>query len=218
MEYTTAEGHRLRIGRIPRARIDAFGATNPPPEPPTKTVEVWGGLPEKVPDTNDPEYQEAVSKYYIDTRLDQLDLIADAVDIVSDSGALDEIESLGLARDEASSLAFLVRDPAELQDIVEGVFYNSTVTPRGIIEAAQRFGVRWEGKPVNPLAIPKGSAMSNGVYGDQMAARWRGYTWDDFCNLSGPRQSEIVALRRLDTMLGIRTAHAQSQAPKRIRS
>jgi len=211
-EYTTSTGITLELGRIPRQRIDRFAAENPLPEPPTVPVETWAGDTEDVPNRNDPEYLDAVNKYYIDTRLDQLELIADAVDIVSDRGALNEIESLGLARDMSSPLAFLVRGPVELQEIVEGVLYNSTVTARGIIEAAERFGVKWKGTLVNPLAIPKTGATANGVYGDQMAARWRGYTWDEFCELPGQRQSEIVALHRLDTMLGIITARAN--APK----
>ena len=214
MEYTTTTGITLQLGRIPRARIDQFAGMHQPPEPPTVAVKTWVDDTEDVPNYKDPGYLEAINGYYVSTRLDQLELVADAIDIVSDHGVMDEIELLGLARNKVSVLAVAITNPSELQEIVDGVFYSSTVTMRGIVEAAQRFGVKWNGKPVNPLAIPKGAAVASGAYGDQMASRWYGYTWDNFCKLPGPAQSEVVALCRLDSMLGVLEERARARRNK----
>lgn len=202
MEYTTRGGYLLHIGRIPRQRIDQFTVDHPMPEPPMRTVEVWGDISEEVPDYNDPEYQRIVIKYYDDTSVAQLKLIADAVQIISDDYAIDDLRTLGLAKTKTSLLTFLTQDTTELQSVVEEVFYQSTVTPRGVMEAAKLFGVKWHGRPVNPFTIPKSGAIANAVYGDRVAARWNGYIdWNVFCELPGPRQSEIVALYRIDNRL-----------------
>lgn len=165
-------------------------------------VETWAGDTESVPDYEDEEYRRDVLEYYSETDHAQLNLIADAVQIVSGAISTDELRVLGLPQTKTSRLLFLAQNPAELRDIVEVVFYNSTVTQRGIIKAAKLFGVKWKGKLVNPFAIPKGGATANGAYGDRMAARWGGYIdWGTFCELPGPSQSEIVALYRIDNRL-----------------
>lgn len=205
MEYTTAEGHRLRIGRIPRARIDAFGATNPPPEPPTKTVEVWGGLPEKVPDTNDPDYQAALGRYYVEIGRENVKLIAPAVELIDVD--LSEIAELGhagvdsLDNQVAAFLRYMVND-AEVQAIVEQALYNSTVTNRGLMEASQRYNVRWGGGLLTAFSVLGKSAGSYGAEFDaRRAAQFNGTRWPEFCEMSGAEQSNVVAFFRLSNSL-----------------
>jgi hypothetical protein len=204
VEYVTRGGYRLKIGRVPRQRIDQFVASHPMPDPPTKTVEVWGEIPEEVPDYDDPAYKQKLLAFYADFGFGQLELITEAVQVLPGADSVSDLYAMGLIQTKTSPLPFVTRNRAELQDIVEEVFYNSTVTPRGIYEAAQLFGVRWRGGLINPLAIPPTGATANGVYGDRLAARWHGYRdWDAFCELSGPRQSEIVALYRIDNRLQV---------------
>jgi len=200
--YITETGVELRIGRIPRQSIDRFVAEHPYPDPPMVEVETWAGDTESVPDYEAVEYRRDVLDYYSNTHHAQLDLIADAVQIVDDTSIETELRALGLPQTKASQLLFLTQSPAELRNVVEEVFYQSTVTPRGIMDATQLFGVKWRGKPVDLLAIPGSGATANAVYGDRMAARWGGYIdWGVFCKLPGPRQSEIVALCRMDNRL-----------------
>jgi hypothetical protein len=172
------------------------------PEPPLIEVETWVDA-EEVPNYDAPEYKEALDKYYVAFGIAQIELINDAVRIISSTSDIDDLRKLGLVQSEISLLPFITRNQAELQGIVEEVFYNSTVTLRGIYEATKLFGVKWRGRLINPLAVPPTGAIANCIYGDWMAARWGGYRWDAFCELSGPRQSEIVALYKIDNRLNI---------------
>jgi len=171
------------------------------PEPPLKTVEVWGDISENVPDYDAPEYLDALQSYYAEFGFAEIELVSGAVSIVSGTDDIEDLQRMGVLDTNASPLPFITQDKAELQSIVEAVFYNSTVTPQGIAEAAEMFGVRWQGGLINPLIIPPTGATANGIYGDWIAARWGGYRWDEFCELAGPRQSEIVALYRIDNRL-----------------
>ena len=209
-EYTTRDGHTLALGRIQRQAIDDFAAENKPPDPPMREAETWTGIVQVV-DYDAPEYQQAMGKYNADTHLAQLDLIAGAVEIISDASNIEEMQLLGLPQKKAALLAFLIQDRNDIRTIIEIIFYNSTVTEQGIIDAAKRFGVKWNGVAVNPFAIPHSGATSFGVYGDQLAARWGGYTWEDFCQLSGPRQSEVVTLCRLENLLQIITTPKETR-------
>ena len=91
--------------------------------------------------------------------------------------------------------------------IVAGVFYESTVTQRGVDEAARSFGVTWYGNPVDPNKGPKSPAMYLSPYGDRRAAQDAGYKWSEFIELSGPEQSTEVAYHRLSNRLEWLMAH-----------
>jgi len=80
--------------------------------------------------------------------------------------------------------------------------YNSTVTVRGLVEAAKLFGVHWSGEKVPVLEPDKGKLRANGAFGDRLAVQWYGLmSWGAFCELPGPKQSEIVALYRYQMKL-----------------
>lgn len=203
--YTTETGVELRVGRIPRQSIDRFIAAHPPPEPPTVEVETWAGDTEEVLDHDAPEYQRAMTAYYTATGYAQLELIAGAIEIVDAAAPeLADLRGLGIAPDKASLLRHvLVQSGADLETVTEAVFYNSTVTPRGIMEAADLFGVTWRGKPVNPFAGKKSNGKANGAFNHRQAAALSGYNWTAFCEMSGPEQSEIVCFRLLSARLDI---------------
>jgi len=204
IEYTTEAGVELLIGRIPRQHIDRFIAQYPQPEPPMVEVETWAGDAEEVANYDAPEYKQAMLDYYTETGYAQIELIAEAIEVDTGSADFADLESLGIVTDKASFLRhILVQNPVDLEAVTEAVFYNSTVTPRGIMEAADLFGVTWRGKRVSPFVPDKTGAKANAVYGDQLAARWAGWRWEGFYSLPGVRQSEIVALYRLDSRLQI---------------
>jgi hypothetical protein len=206
MEYATTAGMRLEVGRIPRQKIDNFIGGRPLPEPPTRTTEVFGGDTEEVPILDDPGYRRALLDYYITFGHDQVDLIADAVQIIGDVplAELEELRELGLA--EGDGHADLLRHVVlgsddDLAAVVELVMYQSTVTERGIAEAAQAFNVTWMEKPVLQWGIPGSYGRHGAPFEARKAAQFSRYNWHDFCALSGPEQSAIVAFYRLSTRL-----------------
>jgi len=210
MLYTTRGGVRLEIGRIPRRLIDEFARAHPMPEPPMKQVEapVFGDIKEEAPDTHDPEYLLELRRYYTEVGYAQIDLIIDGVTILDEVGTPDELEFLGLDGDKGELLRSLIlANQEDLSAVVAGVFYESTVTQRGVDEAARMFGVSWYGNPVDPNKGPKTPAMYLSPFGDRKAARDAGYTWSEFIELSGPEQSAIVAFHRLDNRLAWLMAH-----------
>lgn len=204
MEYLTESGYRLEIGRVPRREIDTFVATHPMPNPPTRTVEVWGGIVEEVPDYSSTQYKRELAGYYISIGYEQIDLIAPAVSIDKTVRAdeIADIHSLGIAGNDTELLQHILsQSPRDSQTVVEAVMYNSTVTTWGIMEAAELFGVTFRGKRVNPL-IGTSDIRANGVFCDRLAVRWDGsYNWSEFCELPGPEQSEIVALYMISIVL-----------------
>ena len=206
-EYVTKAGTHLEVGRIPREKIDNFITGRPLPEPPMRKVEVFGGEMEDVPILDDADYQAALSNYYIELGCDKANLITSAVKILDDTDFtidLEELRNLGLAQGDghADLLRYIVLGNVEdLERVVELVFYNSTVTDRGILEAAQSFGVTWLRQPVMAHIPSKGEAMALRVFGDRQAAQWAHYNWEEFSELSGPKQSAVVAFYRLNMRL-----------------
>jgi hypothetical protein len=212
MVYVTKSGVRLEIGRIPRRLIDEFVRDHPVPEPPMKQVEaeVFGGIKEEMPDTKDPEYLLEMRRYYLEVGYKQIDLIAPAVKILDEIGTAEELEFIGLSDNPADLLRSVVFDNQDdLTNVVEEVFYQSTVTQRGIEEAAKMFGVTWHGMPVDLTKGPKSPAMYGSQFGDRKAAKEGGYNWREFIELSGPEQSAVVAHHRLSNRLDWLLAHTK---------
>jgi len=89
----------------------------------------------------------------------------------------------------------------DLVFLVDEVFYRSTVTARGIDEAEKRFGVVYMEQPVMAWKVPGSAAVRNQVFADWQAARFCGYDWQRFCELSGPAQSECVAFHMISNRL-----------------
>jgi hypothetical protein len=206
MIYTTQAGIGLGIGRIDRQHIDNLLARRPMPEPPTRTVQVWGGIEEEEPLWNDPAYQVELTTFWLQLGREQLELVTPAVTILSGAESVDlrELEEAGISRsDPAGRLrAGVLGDPLDLQAVVELVFYLSTVTQRGIDEATAAFRVLWLDKPVLAWKVPGAPAEYAPVYRDRQAARSGGYSWERFGRLTGPEQSAEVAFFLIERRLG----------------
>jgi|OM-RGC.v1.014789237 hypothetical protein len=198
--YVTATGYELEIGRLGREEIDGFLARDPPPEPPEREVEVFGGDVELVPDRKDPDYQAALADWQRRVFVDETALIAGAVRVgAAPEGDVEAlVEALGFEPDEVDVLRFAaLTDEGDRERVVDEVMYLSTVTPRGIAEAAERFGVEWAGKPVLEYRLGGSPAEYTQRFEDWMAATEARMSWSEFCALSGPKQSEVVAFWRL---------------------
>lgn len=203
--YTTTDGIELLINRVHRAAIDKFLAAHPEPEPPSRKVEIWGGVTEDVPEYNDPAYQQKVSTHRLLLGNDQIDLIAPAIKVVSDVKPIDR-ELLTLLDikvvDEYVTLRYgVLADLKDLERVVESVLYNSTVTPTGIREAQDAMNVLWMDMEVTAYRQPSVPARFSAMFRDRKAAQFCGYSWSSFCELTGPEQSECVAFHLLSQTL-----------------
>lgn len=207
-QYTTSLGVHLELGRIPRHVIDEFVTVNRAPSPPRRPpqVEVLGGVdPEDwLDDINDPAYMAAVRRYNYKLFDAQFDLIADAINIEFDASALEPFYMMGLERNKPKSdyLRYVVLQSIEdASGVSSAIIYNSTVTQRGIDEAMGRFDVQWLGLPVSEWYIESAPASFSFIFESRLTARRAHISWADFCELTGPQQSEEVALTRLENKL-----------------
>lgn len=204
MIYTTEAGIQLEIGRVPRQDIDNLLARHPMPEPPTREVTVWGDVTEDEPVWDDPVFQAELTGYWLRLGRDQLTVVAPAITVSSGEQAdLRELQEAGITgSDPASQLrAGVLTTTADLQRVIELVFYLSTVTQRGIDEATAAFRVLWLDKPVLAWKVPGAPAEYAPLYRDRQAARSGGYSWERFCQLSGPEQSAEVAFYLIENRL-----------------
>ena len=213
-DYTIQHGHWagtvLVVGRIPRQHIDQFIAQHPEPEPPTRTavelgIDVFGDVDEQIPDHGNAEYLAAKAAWGEEFGTAMMGILAGAITISDDTQAaalleMEEMRALSLLEGGGAKpsllLYTLLTDPRDLGAVVDEIFYNSTVTLRGLVEAAQAYGVYWRGNKVPVVTPPRGPAKANGIYSDRQAAQWSHYRWSDFCELPGNEQSAIVALHR----------------------
>lgn len=208
-EYVTRLGTKLEIGRVPRRQIDDFTLKYPPPEPPTREVEAFGGIAEEMPVLDDPAYLAQLLAYYVKLVDERIDLIAPAVEIAgprSDAllAELEDLRALSLVEDDdwPAQLRFSVlADDKDLGAVVELVFYNSTVTERGIAEASRAMAVTWMGQPLEGWKTPGTPGRYGQLFEARRAARHSEYTWEGFCGLTGPEQSAAVAFYRLSAKL-----------------
>jgi hypothetical protein len=204
--YTTKDGVRLELGRIPRQDIDEFVRAHPLPEPPMQEIEAFGGVTEEVPMHDDQTYQRELREYYQRLGEEQIGLIAPAVQVLDGEplAEMEELRALQIVEDDshADVLRYVVLGDAEdLTEVVRRVFYNSTVTQQGIDEASAAFGVEWLGQPVGAWKVPSTPGKYGAAFEARKAARYSGYAWEAFCTLTGPEQSAVVAFYREDTRL-----------------
>lgn len=181
----------VQFEALPRERLDELRILFPEPEPPTREVEAFGE-PERVYDLTAPEYQLAYMQYGVQIQHALLALLEDYGNLRITAHTIhddhDEIVALGLH----PMLVALGGDYAEFMD---DVYYRSTVTARGMEEAAHVFGVTWLGQPVSMFggnARAKSPLGFSQVFFDRMAAHTCGYNWTEFCLLTGPAQSACV--------------------------
>ena len=117
---------------------------------------------------------------------------------------MEDLRAIGLAEGDghASWLRHIVlASDEDLANVVELVFYHSTVTVRGIEEAMRAYNVTWMGQPVSAWHVPRVPGRYSQQFEDRKVARHNHYTWREFSALPGPEQSAEVALYRLSTRL-----------------
>lgn len=200
MRYITSAGVVLEIVRIDRRVIDRYSVSQPAPQPPVREVVVLGGGVEEVPVLDDPDYQAAMQEYRVSMALEQLNILAHSVLIVEpadwrrDPRVL-EMHDLGISTDSTieylQNIALGSRD--DLVSVVEETLYLSTVTERGLDEAYAAFDARWKGIPLEQYRITGGDARMSAVLQARLAATEQHLSWQEFCSLTGPEQSEVVA-------------------------
>lgn len=199
--YTTKAGVQLEIGRIPRFLIDQLLVNYPEPEAPTRTEEIWGGFTEEVPDRDDPDYRFRLQIWYATIINEQTAVILPAVRVMGgvetvDLSELEQLQQAGILSDvqTADLLQYeVLKNNEDATAVTELVFYHSTVTQRGIDEATQAYRVTWFDQPVLAWKAPELPAQYTNLYRDRQSAQMAGYTWEQFCTMSGPEQSAIVA-------------------------
>lgn len=195
----------MELSRLPRLVIDDFSNDNQPPEPPKRKVQVFGGVEEEIDDLKDDRYLKAMQAYYLMMGDKMIDVIAPAVEIIDpvESRTIQELEELGInAHTVAAQLRFLYLDDDDDFGRVTGlVWYLSTVTPRGLVEASNRFNVRWQGKQLSPFSGGFAGLKASAEFNQRRAALRQGYDWHRFCELTGPEQCRIVVMDGLENKI-----------------
>lgn len=194
----TSQGVTLEIGRLPRAVLDDFAIAHPVPQPPTRELEVFGGVIEHVEDPDAPEYKVALVEYYTTVASAQLRVFEPA--IKAPVGWWNDTKFLALHRSGIISeltltnfLYHVALNDDDLKEVVQTIFYKSTTTETAIYEAAQAFNVTWHKQPVEAWRIQKTPGGYSRLMEDREAARFAMHTWQSFAALTGTEQSAIVA-------------------------
>lgn len=202
MEYVTRDGVILTVGRVDRRRLDA--AYIPAPVPPTRIVEAWGGIKEELPDWKNRDYQKRLHDWRVTLWRDHLRIIADALAFTLNAEQqvpLEAVRAIGLGDGtNADYLRFCVSEHDQTQ-IVELLLYLSTVTERGVREATARLDYTWRGKPLDNWNVGYTHGKRGSLAVDMRAAIRSGLTWGQFCELTGPEQSTLVAFWGLEDRL-----------------
>lgn len=209
-EYLTRAGLRLLVGRVPRRELDRYVAQHQPPTPPLKAFTAWGEVTEWLPDHTDAAYLSQYRTWELRMIDQELALIAEAVTPIDapDYVVLDgwRIADGALTGNDWWDWLRLVAlaDDTDRHNVVSLVWYHSTVTERGITEAAALFGVTWNGKPISPYRAGSSKAQALPAFSHRRITRALGYEWGAFCALDGPAQSEHVCFFMLDAKLSSR--------------
>ena len=205
-KYLTEQGYKLQLGSVDRRQIDRLKLGREEPTPPVRIVMAWGDIEEEIPILDDPVYQSAMMQYHLWLAKEQAVVIADVVKPF-DNGAIDwqelfELKELGLEFVDANVglLCYLLSDQ-DRANVVALVLYHSTVTVRGISEAEQAYGVKWLDKPVAAWRVPSIPAEISLEFEARRVAKASGYSWPEFCQLTGPEQSAEVCHYRISNKL-----------------
>lgn len=210
-KVTTSTGIELSVKGISRKVIDAFLLYRSPPEPPLKTIKIYGGLEEQVPDYEAESYKREYEHYVTAMAQDQFLLIAYAVTFdvnPYDNKMFNELIQVGViepSNKEEANFDFLrfvaMEQVADSALVMNEVLYLSTVTQEGIEEAGDLFNVTWHSKRVELFGIPRTNARFTQHFEDRSAAKYAGVPWTTFIELTGPEQSAIVAHYRVSQRL-----------------
>lgn len=203
VEYVTNDGSKLRVGRVDRRLLDDLELPMKRPEPPTREVVVWDGSTEHVKITDDQKYLDQLALYYMELRKHQFGVVETAVEIMetpqihADADEQEALRAIGVVG-ELSALERVLgkaTNRESAREIIELIFFNSTVTERGIERANNKIGAKWEGLPVSSYRLkPQFPINVSQYYIDRVAASHYGFKWNEFCDLWGYEQAEYVAL------------------------
>jgi len=199
MHYRTTTGVLLLLKQIPRRVIDNYAAAHQIPEPPTKMVQVFGGSVEHVPDTDNPAYQSDLALYYLNMADSELDVLAGGITVLEparweNDPRIEEIQSLGIpVKTITDYLRYIALTNEDMQAVAEKILYMSTVTRQGIEDAEARLKIEWGNAPLDRYRDPPSQLKASLLFTSREAAREYGYTWQQFCELTGPEQSAVVA-------------------------
>jgi hypothetical protein len=159
---------------------------------------------EEIPDYKNAEYQQALYNWRVQIWREQLRAIAAAITFSLTSEArqkLEALQAIGMGTGtDADFLRFCVCE-ADQAAIVEAVYYQSTVTQRGIAEAEERLNYTWRDKPLSIWTVGYTYGKRGALAVDMRAAFRSGLTWQQFCALSGQEQSLLVAFWSLEERL-----------------
>lgn len=209
-------GTALCVGRVPRRAIDEFFAAHARPEPPRKLaadvgVEVWADPGAEIVDRRDAGYLAVLREWNAAFCAELFERICEVVevgevDLERGLGELSELREIGVdagdVADVAAVLRHVVLEDEDADALVDLVLYNSTVTDRGLAEAAARYDVTWGDVRVRPFRRARGRAITaSHEFNDRQAATWAGYRWEEFCALGGPEQSSVAAQHALAARL-----------------
>jgi len=207
VEFVTAQGVTIQVGRVPREKLDALesGAEPRPPEVLASSVgmEVWGDPQAKILNNKDPAYLQALTEFYKRIAEQQAPLIMEGLAL--DEKGRKELAALHAAGIVPAATLYAFFESClletEQEAVVELVLYQSTVTARGIAEADAAFAVTWAGKPVSAWHVPTLPVKQSRQFEDRVVAQAAGYRWREFCALPGAEQSAEVVLYRIKQRL-----------------
>lgn len=161
---------------------------------------MFGGVTEHVEDVSDPAYRAALTSYHLHMAHAEFDILARALTLVepedwqSDPRTA-ELCSLGIHIPILTEyLRYVALTEADdLLAVMEEVLYLSTVTRRGIEEAERAFDVHYKGAALHKHPSPGGDLRISALFQARLASTEHGYLWPEFCTLTGPEQSAVVA-------------------------
>ena len=202
MEYTTRDEIRLEVGRVERRLLDAVHI--PEPVPPSRVVETWGGVEEEIPDYKDKTYRRRLHDWHAKVWRARLHTISGALTFelnAEQRAELEAIRAIGLGDGTDTDYLRFMLSEYDQSMLVEIILYQSTVTPRGINEAVNRLDYTWRDKPVLVWAASYTPGRRGELGVDMRAAFRSGLTWEHFCAMPGPEQSQHVAFWMLEDKL-----------------
>lgn len=176
------------IGKVDRRRLDIL-FIEPPPEPPTKKVLIWGGVEEDYFLYDDPTYVKQVLQYDQRVFVQERQLFETCI-------SYDRSKALTLVDEElyqlTDDLLVTLLSQQQLNKLYSEVLYNSTVTEKGLVNAANMYNVRKYDERIDRIKLPDTDVAYSKQYRDMSIALEAGYTWPEFCALSGQEQSNLV--------------------------
>jgi len=202
--FVTSNGSVVTCNRIDRRLLDALWVNEMPPQPPVSQVEVWGGIFEDVHHYDDENYLISMGLYRLKIEDRIIALFKDVTEYQASKDDQTEADELAALSSVDFFRDVILADENDRNQYINTCVYLSTVTEIGIQDALRKFNVTYMGKPILELSMPGSYAERFQVFEDRQAARYGKISWQQFCELSGPEQSEYVAFMRADQAVKIR--------------